>query len=62
MSQGSIKYDISLTHFMRLVSFYTPWKHQKTKGFLMFSGGLERDRGMKWVKQTVSYEKYSSVL
>ena len=26
------------THFMPLVSFYTPWKHQKTFGFLMFSG------------------------
>ena len=22
--------------------FYTPWKHQKTSGFLMFSGGIER--------------------
>ena len=21
-----------LTHFMPQVSFYTPWKHQKTKG------------------------------
>ena len=21
--------------------FYTPWKRQKTKGFLMFSGGME---------------------
>ena len=27
---------------MPLVSFYTPWK-QKTRGFLMFSGGVERD-------------------
>ena len=35
---------------MPLVSFYTPWKHQKTKGFLMFSRGIERDREMKWVK------------
>ena len=23
-------------------SFYTPWKHQKTSGFQMFSGGIER--------------------
>ena len=35
-----------LTHFIPLVSFffYTPWKHQKTRGFLMFSGGIERDQ------------------
>ena len=23
--------------------FYTPWKHQKTKGFLLFSGGIKWD-------------------
>ena len=28
---------------MSLVSFYTPWKHQKTSGFLMFSGGIEKE-------------------
>ena len=28
-----------LTHFMPLISFDTPWKHQKNSGFLMFSGG-----------------------
>ena len=33
----------SLTHFMLLVSFYTPRKHQKTTGFLIFSGSIERD-------------------
>ena len=33
-----------LTHLMPLVSFYTPRKHQKTFGFLMFSGGLEKDQ------------------
>ena len=32
-----------LIHFMQLVSFYSPWKHQKTRGFLMFSEGIERD-------------------
>ena len=31
--------------------FYTPWKHQKTKGFLMFSGGIKETSGMKWVNQ-----------
>ena len=32
-----------ITHFMPLISFDTPWKHQKTSGFLMFSGGIKRD-------------------
>ena len=27
-----------------MVSFYTPRKHQNTRGFLMFSGGIERDQ------------------
>ena len=34
----------TLTHFMPLVSFYIPWKLQKTRGFLMFSGGIEKDQ------------------
>ena len=29
---------------MPLVSFYTPWKHQKIKSFLMFSEGTESDQ------------------
>ena len=33
-----------LTHFMSLVSFNTPWKHQKTSSFLMFSGGIQKDQ------------------
>ena len=41
----------ALTHFMSLVCFYTPWKRQKTSGFLMFSGGIERDSSMKWVNE-----------
>ena len=35
---------LPLTHFKPLVSFYTPWKHQKTFGFIMFSGGIETDQ------------------
>ena len=27
-----------------MASFYTPWKNQKTFGFLMFSGDIERDQ------------------
>ena len=41
-----------LTHLMPLDSFCTPWKPQKTKGFLMFSGGIEKEQwgnDMKWV-------------
>ena len=33
-----------LIHFMSLVSFDTTWKYQKTRGFLNFSGGIERDQ------------------
>ena len=29
-------------HFMPLISFYTPRKHQKTSDLLMFSGGIKR--------------------
>ena len=36
----SKKIKITLINFMPLV-FYTPWKHQKTRGF---SGGIERDQ------------------
>ena len=30
--------------------FYTPWKHQKTSRFFMFSGCIEKEYGIKWVK------------
>ena len=33
--------DLCLTHFWPMFLFYTPWKHQKTKGFLVFSGGIK---------------------
>ena len=28
-----------------MFSFYTPWKPQKTKGFLMFLGGIKWEDG-----------------
>ena len=31
-----------LTHLMSLVSFYTPWKHQKTKRFAGVFGGYRK--------------------
>ena len=47
--QDSFKWFLSnqisvLTHFMPLISFDTPWKHQKTRGFLILSGGIKRDQ------------------
>ena len=33
----------TLTHFIPLMSFYTPWK-QKIRGSLMFSEAVERDQ------------------
>ena len=32
---------VLLTHFSLVSHFYTPWKRQKTFGFLTFSGGIE---------------------
>ena len=33
-----------VAHFIPLISFYTPWKHEKISDFLTFSGGIERDQ------------------
>ena len=33
--------SIGLNHFSLMLNFYTPWKRQKTFGFLTFSGGIE---------------------
>ena len=35
------KYDIVSTHLWPIFSFYNPWKHQKTKGLLVFSGSIK---------------------
>ena len=32
---------IHLTDFWPMFAFYTPWKHQKICGFLVFSGGIK---------------------
>ena len=32
------------------VTFWSPWKHQKTKDFMMFSGWSKRNIEKKWVK------------
>ena len=36
-----------LTHFQPMFHFYTPWKHHKIGGFLMFSGGIEVEHWLK---------------
>ena len=41
-------FSMTLTRFKLLFSFHTTWKHKKTSGFLIFSGGIERD---KWHEQ-----------
>ena len=37
----------SLTHFQPMFHFYTPRKHQKISGFLMFSGDIEVEHWLK---------------
>ena len=42
-----------LNPFKSLVSFYSPWKHHKISGLLIFSGSIERDpawNGLKKIK------------
>ena len=38
---------MTLTYFWPMSSFYTPWQHQKTKGFLVFSGGIRMEHWLK---------------
>ena len=35
-----------------MLHFYIPWKHQKTSGFQMFSGGMEIKY---WIKMDQNY-------
>ena len=35
---------LTFNHFSPVSHFYTPWKCQKTFGFLTFSGGIEMER------------------
>ena len=41
---------LHLIYFQRIMYFYSPWKHQKNYGFLMFSGGIELDYWFKMGK------------
>ena len=47
---------------MLLVSFYTPWKHQKTSGFLIFPGGLERNWDEMGQDQCFYHEQTSQLI
>ena len=37
----------NFNYFQPMFHFYTPWKYQKTAGFLMFSGGIEVEHWLK---------------
>ena len=56
----------SLTHFNPVSHFYTPWKRQKTFGFLTFSGGMEMwhwtKNGLAKVINPLTYSIYSLFL
>ena len=41
---------VSLTHFTPIFNFCTPWKHQKTRDFITFSGCIKMEhlREMAW--------------
>ena len=39
-SQFTVSWYIALTYFRPIIHLYTPGKYQKTRGFLMFSGGI----------------------
>ena len=57
-----LQYFVLLIHSMPLVSFYTSWKHQKTRSFHMFSGGIERNQWneMGSINTVMSLSKISS--
>ena len=47
-----------LRKFITVISFYTPWKHQKTFGFLMFSGVIEIQQ---WLEMAYSHLKTKAI-
>ena len=60
---GTHLIEVSSTNFMVLVSFFTPWKHQKVKGFLTFSVGIKRDQcdEMSWHSEK-NFEEINKVI
>ena len=41
LTKSILQEDFLIIHFRPMFLFYTPWKHQKTKGFLVLSGGYK---------------------
>ena len=41
LNQSALDLVINTDTFWPMFLFYTPWKHQKTRGFLVFSGGIK---------------------
>ena len=50
-----------LTYFSPMSHFYTPWKSQKTIGFLTFSEGIEMWHWTKRIKTPVSHSFFNKV-
>ena len=55
------QFNILITYIVSLVSFYTLWKYQETRGFLLFWGTIERDlwyeTDLKWKLFIVNVSK-----
>ena len=43
-------FQVLFARFKLVFRFYNPYKHQKTPGFVMFSGVIEIEHWLKWVK------------
>ena len=48
----------ALVHLKELFYLYTPWKHQKSTGFLIFSGSTERNQWVNNVNRMHLYMTY----
>ena len=55
----SSKYN--LTHLRPMPLFNNPWKHQETRGFLMFSGAIEREHFLEIIKGNIRFYKFYNI-
>ena len=58
------RYKYTFTHFCQTFQFYTPWKHEKTKGSLVFSGStVIRMLAGNWLTCIIlqTYHMYSTL-
>ena len=51
-----------LTHFTPMFHFYTPWKCQKARGFLKFSGSIKMEHGHKTCRFNQLHEEKNVLL